>query len=215
MDDRVSTDVLSSYPKRLCRYLRQRFGRPSFAGLGAVCLVGLFSNAAVGLTLVSDNRPVALRLKFNCPTEIQPLAIALLRDLPSYVNRASVLTVDQPVPTSSHALFASQPDFTPLPTDSREYPNPPQANLHQIFFTLMERRYQGQQVTELQHYYWLFLARSQQEWYLAMLFSRLGSYPQKEKEIPISPIRDASQSITARAVRTWLRDCHAGAVPDL
>jgi hypothetical protein len=110
----------------------------------------------------------------------------------------------------TYAILASQPDFMPLPTDSSEYPNPNDANLHQVFFTVLERQYLGKRVVEFQQYHWLFLAQTADGWRLALLFSRLGSYPRDRQ--PITPPRDSSQSATAEAIRTWLSSCESGAV---
>jgi hypothetical protein len=46
-------------------------------------------------------------------------------------------------------------------------------------------------------------------WRLAMMFSRIGSYPAKN---PPSPPRDSSNGVVGQAVRAWLRDCRAGSI---
>jgi hypothetical protein len=110
----------------------------------------------------------------------------------------------------SYAIATSQPDFTPLPIDSAESKNSADPHLHQLFFTVLERQYVGQRMLEWQNYHWLFLAQTENGWQLALLFSHLGTYPPANQ--PLSPPRDASQSLTAQAIRLWLRDCRSGAV---
>jgi hypothetical protein len=134
----------------------------------------------------------------------------MLQDLPTYINRIHLRTIHEKTDSFLYAIAASQPDFVPLPAESSEYPNPPDKNLHQIFFTVLERQYVGQQIAEFQHYHWLFLTKTVDGWQIALMFSRLGFYPAKEQ--PVTPPRDSSQSLTAQAIRTWLRDCAAGSV---
>lgn len=153
--------------------------------------------------------PSLLARKFTCPAALEPLTAALLRDLPGYINRSNFrLASRQTTPT--YAIVASQPDFSPLPTDPNEYQSPKDANLHQIFFTVLERQYAGKQVVEFQQFHWLFLAQTVDGWRLALLFSRIGSYPSDRQ--PVTPPRDSSQGATAEAIRAWLRSCEAGAV---
>lgn len=151
-----------------------------------------------------------LARKFTCPTTLEPLTTALLRDLPGYINRSNARLGSKQVTQPTYAIVASQPDFMPLPTGSSEYSSPTDANLHQIFFTVLERQYLGKRVVEFQQYHWLFLAQTADGWKLALLFSRIGSYPRDRQ--PITPPRDSSQSATADAIRTWLSSCESGAV---
>ena len=151
-----------------------------------------------------------LARKFTCPVALEPLIAALLRDLPGYINRSNLRLALRQVTNPTYAVIASQPDFVPLPTDSSEYPSPKDANLHQVFFTVLERQYAGKQVVEFQQFHWLFLAQTADGWQLALLFSRIGSYPSDRK--PVTPPRDSSQSATAEAIRNWLRSCESGAV---
>lgn len=150
-----------------------------------------------------------IRPKTLCPTEVQPLTTALLRDLPSYLNRQSHQRAGSQA--GRYALLANQPDFRPLPIRT-SYPDPHAGGLHQIFFTLLERQYDTRQATEYQTYHWLFLAHTpQQGWNLAILYSREGPYPSADQ--PASALQDATRLATGRAIRQWLRDCQAGAVP--
>lgn len=165
---------------------------------------------AVPPLLAKKTRPD--RSRYTCPAELQPLTQTLLRDLPSYINRLYLRTVGQRADNAlSYALIASQPELTPLPIGSAEYSPPQDENLHQVFFTVLERQYSDHRSTELQHYHWLFLAQTQTGWQVALMFSRLGAYPADRTRV-LTPPRDSSQSLTAQAIRTWLRDCQAGAV---
>lgn len=152
--------------------------------------------------------PAFLRPKTVCPTEVQPLTAALLRDLPSYLNRQSHQRAGSQA--GRYALFANQADFRPLPVRT-SHPNPDTGGLHQIFFTLLERQYDTRQATEYQTYHWLFLAHTADTgWNLAILYSREAPYP-STNQAP-SPLQDATRLATGRAIRQWLRDCQAGAV---
>jgi hypothetical protein len=161
-----------------------------------------------------QNRSTSLlRPKSTCPAQVEPLVTALLRDLPGYMNRIYLRRVQQRFAAASwnYAIVASQPDLNPLPLDPSPYKNPQDENLHQVFFTMLERQYSGKTSVEWQHYHWLFLTQTQSGWRVAILLSRFGSYP-SDRTRPMTPIRESSQSLTAEAIRTWLRDCHAGAV---
>jgi hypothetical protein len=141
-----------------------------------------------------------------CPTELEPLTQALLRDLPSYINR---LSRRDRVRTGEYAIAASQPELEPLPTGSSEYPADP--SLKQVFFTVLDRQYSQRQVTQFQQFHWLFLARTPSGWRLALLYSRIGS-SLTAAQPRLSPPRESSQGVTGQAIRTWLRDCQAGAI---
>jgi len=143
-----------------------------------------------------------------CPTELEPLTKALLRDLPSYINRLSHQRSNQ-FPT--YAIAATQPNIAPLPVVSGSAIDPNQGGLHQVFFTVLEREYDSKKSTPYQHYHWLFLAHTETSgWQVATLYSRRGFYPTNEQSA--SPLRDTTQELTAQVIRRWLRDCLAGAV---
>lgn len=148
-----------------------------------------------------------IRPPATCPTEVEPLLQALLRDLPEYVNR--VRHRRGGTQSALYAIAASKANLEPLPVVTN-YPNPEQGGLHQSFFTLLERQYDTRQATVYQQYHWLFLANTSQGWHLAILYSRSGPYPETN-EVP-SPLQDTTQEATGRAIRLWLRDCHAGAI---
>ncbi|PZV13638.1 MAG: hypothetical protein DCF22_10420 [Leptolyngbya sp.] len=153
-------------------------------------------------------QPSPIRPPTTCPTELEPLTKALLRDLPSYINRLSHQRSNQ-FPT--YAIAATQPNILPLPVVSNSAIDPNQGGLHQVFFTVLEREYNSKKSTTYQHYHWLFLAHTQTSgWQVATLYSRRGFYPTNEQYA--SPLRETTQELTAQVIRRWLRDCQAGAV---
>ncbi|QZZ22444.1 hypothetical protein J5X98_08755 [Leptothermofonsia sichuanensis E412] len=158
----------------------------------------------------SRQPPPFIRPRVTCPARVEPLTTALLRDLPHYLNRVHLRQLHRQTGGLLYAIVASQPDFTPLPAQSREYNNPVDENLHQVFFTVLERQYIGQHLEEYQHYHWLFLTKTRDGWRIALMFSHVGSYPNSTQ--PLTVPRESSDSLTAQAIRLWLRDCQAGAV---
>lgn len=151
----------------------------------------------------------------NCQEQnVETLTAQLLKDLPGYANRVSqrarqARTVDN----YSYVLLAGRPEFAPLTLGPGEYtpaePNPLMETPQQIFITTLERQYIDGKPVELQQYHWLFLAKADSGWLLAMMFSRTGAYPARRP--PTRP-RDSSNGVIAQAIRTWLRDCQASTV---
>lgn len=142
---------------------------------------------------------------------VETLTTQLLKALPSYTNRISQ-RVRQRNRTDlySYVLLVGRPEFAPLTLGPGEYNpaslvEPPQ----QVFITTLERRYIDGKSVDLQQYHWLFFTQTSSGWRLAMMFSRIGAYPAKRP--PTRP-RDSSNGVIAQAIRTWLRDCQAGAV---
>jgi len=144
-----------------------------------------------------------------CPAELEPLVAQLLNDLPTYSNLVASRSLGHPEERSSPfgtVLVASQPDFTPLPLGETA----PRENLHQIFFTTLERQYWQQQAVSLQHYHWLFLVQGDDGWRLSLLYSSLGAYPAGSRGA--TPPQESSQGLVGQAIALWLRDCRAGAI---
>ena len=173
-------------------------------------------NDAVTVSAYSHRplRPVAITLATSrshpCPTDLKALVPQMLADLPSYANRTNI-RVGTP---QRYLILAAQPEFDPLPlTSTPDLPDPaPSADSSapkQVFFTTLVRRYEGHQITDLQEYHWLFLARNINGWWFAMMRSIIGSYPQTG---PPSPPRNSSEGKLAQAIRLWLRDCRARSV---
>jgi hypothetical protein len=155
--------------------------------------------------------PSAPTGRYTCPTELAPLTSLLVRDLPGYLNRLHVRMVRQKTGLRSYAIVASQPELKPLPASSEEYPDPQDDSLQQAFFTVLERQYTGDRVSELQAFHWLFLTQSQTGWKLALLYSHYGPFPLRP-DAPLTPVEETSQGLTAAAIRLWLRDCQAGSI---
>ena len=182
---------------------------------GAMAIAAIFmplgATAASRLPAPAGSRAVSPPVnRHSCPTTVEALTVLLLRDLPGYGNRLA-----QRQKRSGSELYliaASGADFTPLPVKSSEYPDSQDQNLHQVFFTTLERDYHQKQMRQWQQHHWLFLAQTAQGWRLALLYSRLAPYPPDLTRPPLPP-RDSSQGLTAEAMRLWLRDCQAGAVP--
>ncbi|HEY9907041.1 MAG TPA: hypothetical protein V6D18_05460 [Thermosynechococcaceae cyanobacterium] len=175
-------------------------------GTIAGLLIGLSSTGAIAQSPKSPRLALPLRPRLVCPEELEPLTRALLKNLPGYINRLSLRSRS---PGAGFAIVASQPEFMPLPTGSSEYPQ--DQSLQQVFFTVLERQYAQNRVTEFQQFHWLFLAKTEGGWRLALLYSRLGSAPTVNQKL-LSPPRESSQGMTGQAVRLWLRDCQVGAV---
>ncbi|MBW4576512.1 MAG: hypothetical protein KME08_14650 [Aphanothece sp. CMT-3BRIN-NPC111] len=161
----------------------------------------------------SSSKPNTLEV---CPADVETLTALMLRDLPSYANRVSqrsrrvgITTYNTPV----YVIVAGRPEFAPLslgpgqysPTDPAAVPEAP----NQVFFTTLERQYSSGKAFELQQFHWLFLTYTQFGWQVAMMYSQIGSYPDGS---PPTPPRESSNGIIGQGVRTWLRDCRAGAL---
>ncbi len=149
-----------------------------------------------------------LRPYTPCPTELEPLMEAMLRDLPSYLNRINHQKGNKSIPR--YAIAASPANLNPLPIASSSNLPPTQGGLYQAFFTVLERQYENQNKQEFQNYHWLFLAQNATGWQLATLYSRLGAYPANSR-YP-SALQDTTQQTTGQAIRLWLRDCQAGTI---
>ncbi|MEA5625489.1 hypothetical protein [Nostoc sp. UHCC 0251] len=146
---------------------------------------------------------------------LETLTIQLLKDLPSYTNRASqrARRLRRSSDIYSYMLVAGRPEFTPLLLNLEEYsadaPKSFASGVEQVFFTTLERQYIGKKAVELQEFHWLFLTKTKTGWQLVMMFSQTGSYSAQQ---PLSPPRDSSNGTVAQGVKTWLRDCQAGSV---
>ncbi|NJR52397.1 MAG: hypothetical protein HC780_25295 [Leptolyngbyaceae cyanobacterium CSU_1_3] len=128
----------------------------------------------------------------------------MVRDLPGYANRVRTrLTQRTAIGSMGSILLAGRPEFAPLPLKPGSE-TPPQNDLDQAFLTTLERQTVAGQPFDLQQYHWLFLAKTGRGWQLALMYTRTGQ--------PTTPPRESSQGIIGQAVRTWLRDCNAGAI---
>lgn len=149
--------------------------------------------ATLGCTFPAD-----AATRSACPTEIEPLVTAMLRDLPGYANR--ILARSSTRQLRSSIITAGRPEFEPLPlSDSK-----PDPTLRQAFATTLEREIVAGKITDLQQFHWMFLTRSDRGWQLALLFTRIGATPGQ----PTTPPRESSQGVIGQAVQAWLSDCN-------
>jgi len=154
--------------------------------------------------------------KFICSQQsLEILITQLLRDLPSYANRATQRgrRLRRSSDIYSYMLIAGRPEFQPLPlkvdsshTDGQKSTV---SDVEQVFFTTLERQYIDTKAVELEEFHWLFLTKTGNDWRFVMMFSQTGAYRQQQ---PPSPPRDSSNGSVAQGIKAWLRDCQAGSV---
>jgi hypothetical protein len=148
--------------------------------------------------------------------KIESITTYLLRDLPSYANRASQRSrrLTRRGDTFSYTIAAGKPEFQPLPLNpnatSLDTAKTLSEGVEQVFFTTLERQYTAGKSLELQQFHWLLLTKTSSGWRKVMMFSRGGSFPVTKQ--PLSPPRESSNGVVAQAVDAWLRDCQAGSV---
>jgi hypothetical protein len=146
---------------------------------------------------------------------LETLTTQLLRDLPSYANRASQRARRRKRSSDnySYMVLAGRPEFQPLPLNSAGDDLGEQKSsttgVEQVFFSTLERQYIDRKAIELQEFHWLFLTKTQNGWQLVMMLTQTGSLPNKQ---PPTPPRDSSNGTVAQGVKAWLRDCQAGSV---
>jgi len=177
--------------------------------LGLIAL-GPWLHPQLLLAQETETRP-HLRPSTPCPDQVSEVVAGLLRDLPSYANRVASRSLERQNDFGS-VVLASQPDFEPLDlADFTQAPlSPAAAELHQVFFTTLERQYLRDRIVTLEHYHWLFLTQAESGWYLAFMLSSLDVHGPHSR--PPTPPQDSSDGIIAQAVKLWLRDCRAEAV---
>jgi hypothetical protein len=148
--------------------------------------------------------------KLACPSEVKPLVSQMLKDIPSYTNRAYV----RGNILNTYLMLASPPDFEPLPA-STLFPSDSSpaktTNTVQVFFTTLDRMHGLGDPIPLQQYHWLFLTPSSQGWQLKKMYTMTGSYP-AGSGTPTRP-RDSTGESLAMAIQDWLKDCQEGLLP--
>ncbi|MFK8182762.1 MAG: hypothetical protein AB8B99_05255 [Phormidesmis sp.] len=180
-------------------------------------------------------RPYApLRSPTACPADIETLSALLIRDIPNYTNRvlqrATAVIPDykdaddgdtETTETNNRlrrepyrpafVLVAGRPELEPLDLNQYAFTTDPTAGgpLTQLFFTTLSRQYSGNTTNDVQSYHWLFLAESEDGWWLAFMFSQIDDA--KTPRAPTPP-RESSSGSVGQAVQLWLRDCRAGAI---
>ena len=142
----------------------------------------------------------------TCPEAIESISVLLVRDVPSYGNRAIIRGRSRSdMAELTQIVVASQPELEPIAVASLK----PDPNLHQVFLTTLERQASAQKNYEFQQYHWIFLVKTRTDWRFVKSFSRTSRYPKGDW---ITEIHDSSQSAIAQGIRTWLRDCAAGSI---
>jgi hypothetical protein len=145
--------------------------------------------------------------------DLPTITTQLLRDLPSYANRATqrARRLSRGAEVYSYMLVAGRPEFTPLPlqTGDNNVDVYQSEGVEQVFFTTLERQYLSNKTVESQQFHRLLLTKTNEGWTVVMMFTQSGTYSQGQ---PVSPPRDSSNSAVAQGVKLWLRDCAAGSV---
>lgn len=142
----------------------------------------------------------------TCPEAIKSISALLVRDLPSYGNRAIIRGRSRSdMAELTQVVVASQPELEPIAVASLK----PDPNLYQVFLTTLERQVSAQKIYEFQQFHWIFLVKTQAGWRLVKSFSRTSRYPKGDW---MTEIQDSSQGAIAQGIKTWLRDCAAGSI---
>lgn len=164
----------------------------------------------------TQRRDTGKEKSFCSEQSVENLITPLLRDLPSYTNRASqrARRLKRKTDVYSYMSLAGKPDFTPLPLNpginTTDAPKSSDEKVEQVFFTTLERQYTSGRAVQLQEFHWLFLTKSQSGWRMVTMFSQIGSYPVTKN--PPTPPRDSSNGTVAQGINAWLRDCRAGSI---
>ncbi len=206
--------------------MKSRFRQHNYSLWIVTCGLGLivansFHNSAFSKNLpanpsvIIQEELVKDQPESSCSEQnLDTLTTQLLRDLPSYANRATQRarrSVSNEV--YSYVLVAGKPVFQPLPLSQEGYTADRQkkvvTKVEQVFFTTLERHYTNGKAVEVQQFHWLLLTPTKSDWRLVMMFTQTGGYP---KQQPPSPPRNSSNGAIAQGVKAWLRDCRAGSV---
>ena len=157
--------------------------------------------------LVAIAFPIApVFARSTCPEAIESMSALLVRDLPSYGNRAIIRSRSRSdMAELTQIVVASQPELEPIAVTSLK----PDPNLHQVFLTTLERQASAQRIYEFQQFHWIFLVHTRSGWRLVKSFSRTSRYPKGEW---MTETQDSSQGAIAQGIKTWLRDCAAGSI---
>lgn len=144
----------------------------------------------------------------GCAHDLGSLSRSLVDNLPDYGNRIiqRTQTAHRSLDINNYIVVAGKPEQQDLGLPQFQYNQVTDKNIKQVFFTTLERQYQGKKVIERETYHWLFLTRVEDQWRMVTMFSRFGST--SSNNIP-SPPQDSSQGIIGQAVKLWLRDCNA------
>jgi len=158
-----------------------------------VCSCVAIACSLIGGTANAESR--------KCPALFPDLANDLTQDLPDYLNRTYTR-----LGIKRQAIAVSFPDINPLPfsslrnfvggiNDVKKISAP-----EQIFISVLTKNTNLSKNTVLSkpqtQPYWLFIAKTNRGWRLAMTFTRVNS----------SSIIDVSEGAIAQATNIWLSD---------
>ncbi len=155
-----------------------------------------------------NQKQLLVRKSSGCAQDLGSLSNSLLDNLPDYGNRIiqRTQTAHRSLDINNYIVVAGQREQQDLDLPQFQYNQVQNKNVKQVFFTTLERQYQGEKVRERETYHWLFLTVVNDQWRMVTMFSRFGSA--NSINIP-SPPQDSSQGIIGQAVKLWLRDCNA------
>ena len=156
---------------------------------------------------VLNQQDLLARKNSSCALDLGSLSDSLVENLPDYGNRIIQRTqsTHRSLDINNYLVVAGKPEQQDLGLPQFKYNQVTDKKVKQVFFTTLERQYQGKQVRERETYHWLFLTLVDDQWRMVTMFSRFGSG--KSNNIP-SPPQDSSQGIIGQAVKLWLRDCN-------
>ncbi len=175
-----------------------------------ICSPPLFFLTRSKTTPEPASLPV-VRGRYQCPATLPSLTTLLIRDLPSYANRATQRRRQLKDPNYSSYILAGQPSLIPIDITNPEYsPVFPQSPPQQLFISTLEQQFKDRKVTDVQRFHWLFLTYSDRgSWHLALMYSGLGK---KNADALLPPPTDSSQTPLGEAVEIWLHDCRTGQI---
>ncbi|MGD1921441.1 MAG: hypothetical protein ACFCAD_22665 [Pleurocapsa sp.] len=148
---------------------------------------------------------------FTCPQDLNKLTSLLLKDLPNYSNRViqRTQTENRKAGIRNFIIVASRPEFEPLDLPRIQYNTIDNQDPQLVFFTVLERQYNNNKLTNIQTYHWLFLTQTENGWQTVLMFSRFGN---AQATKPPAPPRETTNGIIGRGVQLWLKDCREGRI---
>jgi len=171
----------------------------------------LFLGLMVGLVQGMGREAIAAERTNQCPDDVATLMPPLLDALPGYANRViqRARSSERVGDISGYILLASPPNLNPLPLDPITLPEADDSEVHQVFFTTLERQYGVTGFEQFQAHHWAFLVPTDLGWQLTYMQSALQGHPGTQ---PAAPPRESTHGVIGQAIQLWLRDCQAGAL---
>ena len=168
--------------------------------LGTCCsliIVGLIGAASAEGVNAFASPPV-------CPQAFEPFMTEMLAELPAYANRVNTRASNQ----QNYVVFAGRADFEALPLHQASFPQSSAADVRQVFFSTLLKRFSQNKIVHQQEHHWLLMAPSDRGWEFVQMYSILASYPSQNLA---TPPRDSSEGSIATAIKDWLKTCHDNA----